>query len=72
MAWKDKDAVLENEKQERLVNPSQQIVGRMGIPGIKYACELNGYYGGIPRPPLLPLNAQDQQEVKMLVADLHS
>ena len=72
MAWKDKDAALENEKQERLINPSQQIIGRMGVPGVKYACELNGYYGGIPRAPLLPLTAEEQHEVKMLVADMRS
>ena len=72
MAWKDKDAVLENEKQERLVHPSQRIIGQMGIPGIKYACELNGYYGGAPRAPLLPLTSEEQNEVRMLVADLHS
>jgi dihydrodipicolinate synthase/N-acetylneuraminate lyase len=72
MAWKDKDIVLENEKQERLVNPSARIIGAMGIPAIKYACELNGYYGGIPRPPLLPLTANEQKEVAMLLADLHS
>jgi dihydrodipicolinate synthase/N-acetylneuraminate lyase len=72
MAWKDKDAVLENEKQERLVNPGNQIIGRMGIPAIKYACDLNGYYGGNPRAPLLPLTVEEQHEVAMLVSDLKS
>jgi 4-hydroxy-2-oxoglutarate aldolase len=72
MAWKDKDAALEHEKQERLINPGKQIIGRMGISGIKYACDLNGYYGGVSRLPLLPLNADEQQEVSMLLRDLHS
>jgi dihydrodipicolinate synthase/N-acetylneuraminate lyase len=72
MAFKDKDAALEAEKQERLVSPSKRIVGRIGIPAIKYACDLNGYYGGVPRAPLLPLNVEERREVEMLVADLHS
>ena len=44
----------------------------MGVPGIKYACELNGYYGGVPRLPLLPLTSQEQQEVASLLAPIRS
>jgi dihydrodipicolinate synthase/N-acetylneuraminate lyase len=36
----------------------------MGIPGVKYACDLNGYYGCSPRLPLLPLNAAERVEVE--------
>jgi 4-hydroxy-2-oxoglutarate aldolase len=72
MAFKDRDSVLENEKQERLINAGNRIIGVMGIPGIKYACDLNGYYGGVPRLPLLPLTAEDQQEVASLLTSIHS
>ena len=72
MAFKDRDTVLENEKQERLLTPGNRIIGNMGIPGIKYACDLNGYYGGVPRVPLLPLTAEEQQEVALLLAPIHS
>jgi 4-hydroxy-2-oxoglutarate aldolase len=72
MAFKDRDTILENEKQERLVNAANRIIGVMGIPGIKYACDLNGYYGGVPRLPLLPINAEEQQEVASLLAPIHS
>ncbi len=62
-AWKDKDPVLAQEKQERIRHASARVGGELGIPGIKYACDLNGYYGGPPRMPLLPLTADLKAEV---------
>ena len=72
MAWKDRDAVLETEKQARLVDAANRVVGQMGIPGIKFACDRNGYYGGVPRVPLLPLTVDEQREAASLLADLQS
>jgi 4-hydroxy-2-oxoglutarate aldolase len=72
MAFKDRDAVLENEKQERLVHIGNRIIGVMGIPGIKFACDLNGYYGGVPRLPLMPLTAEQKEELTTLLAQIHS
>ena len=72
MAFKDRDQVLENEKQERLIAAGNRIIGVMGVPGIKYACDLNGYFGGVPRLPLLPITAEEQQEVASLLAPIHS
>ncbi len=60
MAWKDRDATLAEEKQQRIVEAADVVCGRMGIPGVKYACDLNGYYGGSPRLPLLPLTAAER------------
>ena len=64
MAWKDRDAKLAEEKQERIQRAGDLICGRLGIPGVKYACDLNGYYGGSPRLPLLPLTAAQRDEVE--------
>jgi dihydrodipicolinate synthase/N-acetylneuraminate lyase len=72
MAFKDRDAVLENEKQERLVHAGNRIIGAMGIPGIKFACDVNGYFGGVPRIPLMPLTADQKQEVTALLVQIHS
>ncbi len=69
MAWKDRDATLAEEKQQRILNAADLICGRLGIPGLKYACDLNGYYGGSPRLPLLPLTAAEQGEVEQLLRD---
>jgi 4-hydroxy-2-oxoglutarate aldolase len=64
MAWKDRDAKLAEEKQQRIVGAADLICGHLGIPGVKYACDLNGYYGGSPRLPLLPLSATERDDVE--------
>lgn len=70
MAWKDRDNALAEEKQQRIIPAGNVICGRMGIPGIKAACDFNGYYGGVPRLPLLPLTATERAEVETLLADI--
>ena len=69
-AWKEGDSGLAEEKQERIRRASTRIGGQMGIPGLKFACDLNGYYGGRPRLPLLPPTADQQREVELLMADI--
>jgi dihydrodipicolinate synthase/N-acetylneuraminate lyase len=69
-AWKENDPQLAAEKQQRIAEASRVVAGRFGISGVKYACELNGYYGGRPRVPLLPLNAEEQAQVAQLMADI--
>jgi dihydrodipicolinate synthase/N-acetylneuraminate lyase len=64
MAWKDRDATLAEEKQQRILSAGDLICGRLGIPGVKHACDLNAYYGGLPRLPLLPLTATERDEVE--------
>lgn len=69
-AWKEGDSGLAEEKQGRIREASVRVGAAMGIPGLKFACDLNGYYGGRPRLPLLPLTAEQQQEVELLMADI--
>ncbi len=69
-AWKDNDPKLAADKQQRIIEVSRVVVGQHGIPGIKFACDLNGYYGGRPRIPLLPLNADEQAHATQLLADV--
>lgn len=69
-AWKEGDSGLAEEKQERIRQASIRIAAEMGIPGLKFACDLNGYYGGRPRLPLLPLNGEQQAEVQSLMSDI--
>lgn len=70
MAWKDRDVALAEEKQQRILHAADLICGRLGIPGVKYACDLNGYYGGSPRLPLLPLTAPERDEVEQSLRNL--
>jgi dihydrodipicolinate synthase/N-acetylneuraminate lyase len=72
MAWKDHDLKLAEEKQQRIAAPSQRIVGQLGISGVKYACDFNGYYGGRARAPLLPLTANEKTEIEGLLSGIRS
>lgn len=67
-AWKDRDLKLAEEKQQRIAAPSQRIVGDLGISGVKYACDFNGYYGGYPRQPLLPIDATVRAEIEQTLS----
>jgi len=68
LAWKDHDAKLAAEKQQRIAAANNRIVGALGIAGVKYACDFNGYYGGHSRSPLLGLTAEEKAEVEQLLA----
>jgi len=71
-AWKEGDADLARLKQERIAQAALRIGGELGIPGIKYAMDFNGYYGGPARLPFLPLTAALRQEVEKLLADIRN
>jgi dihydrodipicolinate synthase/N-acetylneuraminate lyase len=71
-AWKEGDMALAREKQERIVPAVRRVLGDFGVPGVKYAMDLNGYYGGPPRLPLLPLIAEQKKEVERLMADIRN
>ncbi len=71
-AWKDGDAELAREKQERIAKAAERIVGGLSIPGVKYAMDYNGYFGGSVRLPLLPLTADKKKEVEQLLAGIRN
>lgn len=72
LAWKDHDLQLAEEKQKRIAEPNQRIVAHLGISGLKYACDFNGYYGGRARSPLLPLTAGQKAEIEALLAEIRN
>jgi 4-hydroxy-2-oxoglutarate aldolase len=72
IAWKDHDLKLAEEKQKRIVAAGTRILGAMGLAGIKYACDFNGYYGGHPRSPILPLSAEQKAEIEELLTELRN
>jgi len=71
-AWKDGDAALAREKQERIAKAAERIVGALSIPGVKYAMDYNGYFGGTVRLPLLPLTADKKTEVEQLLGKIRN
>jgi 4-hydroxy-2-oxoglutarate aldolase len=72
LAWKDHDLKLAEEKQKRITAASNRVIGALGIAGVKYACDFNGYYGGRPRSPLLGLTAEEKAEVEGLLAEMRN
>jgi 4-hydroxy-2-oxoglutarate aldolase len=71
-ALKDGDTSLAREKQERVKLAAQRVVGELGVPGVKYAMDLNGYYGGPARLPFLPLLGEQKSEIEKLMAGIKS
>jgi 4-hydroxy-2-oxoglutarate aldolase len=71
-AWKENDPRVAQEKQRRMVEPARIVANQYGIPGLKYGCDLNGYYGGNPRIPLLPLTAEQKADVTAILSDVRN
>lgn len=71
-AWKEGDADLARLKQERIMKAAERVGSDLGISGLKYALDWNGYYGGPARLPLLPLTAEVKAEVEQVMADLRN
>lgn len=72
LAWKDHDLKLAKEKQGRIDGPSRRVVSELGISGVKYACDFNGYYGGHARLPQLPLSSAQKSEIETLLAGIRN
>jgi len=79
-AFKDGDSALAAEKQERIRGAAELVEGkamsdeflslRRGIAALKYGCDLNSYFGGRPRLPLLPLSDDERGRVEDALAGL--
>src|SRR5271156_1736512 len=50
--------------QNRIAPAAQLVTAKYGVPGLKYAMDLNGYYGGIPRLPLTPVGPEAKKEIE--------
>ena len=69
-AWKDGDPALAAEKEDRLRVLASRVEEQLGVAGIKYGCDLNGYFGGRPRLPMLPLACTEREEIDKLMAGI--
>jgi 4-hydroxy-2-oxoglutarate aldolase len=71
-AWKDGDRGLAEEKQARLLTVAKKVEDELGAVGLKYGCDLNGYYGGVARLPQLPLAGAEREEIEGLMQGLRN
>lgn len=56
--------------QRRIAHAAVLVTTKYGIPGLKYAMDLNGYYGGPVRSPLSPIGPEAKTEIEAAFADL--
>ncbi len=53
--------------QQRLGPMHNDIVGAIGVPGVKASLDLLDYRGGSPRPPIRPLSERGRTEVRAIL-----
>jgi 4-hydroxy-2-oxoglutarate aldolase len=51
----------------RLAPIGRAVTSRFGVPGLKAALDELGYFGGIPRPPLLPVSEKVREEIRVIL-----
>ena len=58
------------ELQKTLLRASKLIASELGIAGVKFVMDQRGYFGGLPRLPLLPVADAAKKRVLELLATL--
>lgn len=71
-AFRDGDPALAAEKQMRVAEIGECMEGWGGIAALKHGCDLNGYFGGRPRLPLLALCGERQNELQLQLAGIRN
>jgi 4-hydroxy-2-oxoglutarate aldolase len=55
---------------KKLIPLAKTVGSKYGVPGLKYAMDKLGYFGGEPRKPLLPIDEKVKNEIDKLLQDL--
>lgn len=63
-AHRMRDPEAARDWQARITRAAQMVTTKYGIPGLKHAMDLNGYYGGPPRLPLTPVGPAARMEIE--------
>jgi 4-hydroxy-2-oxoglutarate aldolase len=53
-----------------LIPLNKAVMQNYGIPGLKWALDIRGFYGGPPRSPLLPLDEKGKREIAAVLQGL--
>lgn len=62
-AFRTREQEAAADWQRRITTAARLVTSGYGIPGLKYAMDLNGYYGGVPRLPLVVPSSQAKREI---------
>jgi 4-hydroxy-2-oxoglutarate aldolase len=69
-AYRTREDAAGLDWQNRIGKAAALVTTKYGVPGLKYAMDLNGYYGGPPRLPLCAPTPEAKREIELAFADL--
>ncbi len=69
-AYRAREEAAGLDGQNRIGRAAALVTTKYGIPGLKYAMDLNGYYGGPPRLPLVVPTPEAKKEIEEAFKDL--
>lgn len=55
------------ELQLKLLAANKAVTAQFGVAGLKAALDMVGYFGGDPRPPLVPLGEDKKNELREIL-----
>ncbi len=64
---KQGDYEAAKQLQLKMIPVNQAVTATYGVPGLKTAMDMLGYFGGAPRPPLLPSSEKDKSEIREIL-----
>src|SRR5580700_1591189 len=69
-AYRQRDDAAGLDWQNRIGRAAALVTAKHGVPGLKHAMDLNGYYGGPPRLPLSVPTGEARREIEEAFQDL--
>jgi 4-hydroxy-2-oxoglutarate aldolase len=54
--------------QIKMLPVNTAVTATYGVPGLKAALDMLGYFGGDPRPPLLPASEKERSEIRAILS----
>ncbi len=56
--------------QKSILKLNSLITARYGVAGLKAALDMIGYFGGLPRKPILPIGDKEKEEIRVTLNEL--
>ena len=69
-AYRQREFDAAMDWQKPIAKAAVLVTTKYGVPGLKYAMDLNGYYGGPVRLPLTSISPAAKAEIEAAFADL--
>lgn len=69
-AFRTREHEAAQDWQNRIARAAVLVTSKHGIPGLKHAMDLNGYFGGAPRLPLVSPGPEARAEIEAAFHDL--